>query len=202
MSVFQASGLVTARQVAERYGIRFGAGGRAFCPFHNDVNRPALSFKDRIFTCFACGAHGDSIDFVAAYEEVSLLEAAKIINADFALGLSDEPPTDAERRAWAERKQQQEDAKTQTAQALNLLCWADLYIRRQRPTSWEDMTPVHRQLLAIGAEIGHILDTHEIPDWGWKVVKKVDTVKRIMDGAGQPMLGNDQHRHRNGQRDG
>lgn len=46
------------------------------CPFHNDHN-PSLqvSLDKEKFICWACGAHGDAIDFVREYDKVSWHEA-------------------------------------------------------------------------------------------------------------------------------
>ena len=45
---------VTARQVAERYGLKVRRNGMACCPFHNDKH-PSMKI-DRNYYCFACGA--------------------------------------------------------------------------------------------------------------------------------------------------
>lgn len=49
------------------------------CPFHDDGGRPNLTvFPDtQTFCCFACGARGDVIDFVAAAEHTSAVDAAR-----------------------------------------------------------------------------------------------------------------------------
>lgn len=194
MSIFDASKLVTARRVAEHYGIRFGAGGRAFCPFHDDRRHPALSFKDGRYKCFACDAGGDCIDFVAELYGLTPLDAARQINADFGLRLSDEIPTESERNAWAENARQRDDERRRVRQAYNNLCWAERYMRSQAPAKWADMTGAHKSLLSISAEIEAILDDGDgIPEWGWKVVMKVERIRSVVDGVGQPLLGNHQY---------
>jgi DNA primase catalytic core len=57
--------------------------GRNFigvCPFHADKS-PSLTVSPQknIYTCFACGATGDVINFVKEYEKVSFIEAVKIL---------------------------------------------------------------------------------------------------------------------------
>ena len=60
---------VTARQVAESYGIKVSRNGMACCPFHNDKH-PSMKI-DQNYYCFACGAKGDAINFVASmFEEI------------------------------------------------------------------------------------------------------------------------------------
>ena len=44
---------VTARQVAESYGIKVSRNGMACCPFHNDKH-PSMKI-DQNYYCFACG---------------------------------------------------------------------------------------------------------------------------------------------------
>lgn len=50
------------------------------CPFHDDKS-PSMSVskEKQIYTCFACGATGNVIKFVEDYENVTFLEALKIL---------------------------------------------------------------------------------------------------------------------------
>ena len=87
MNIFQEmKERVTARQVAERYGLKVSRNGMARCPFHNDKH-PSMKI-DRNYYCFACGAKGDAVNYVAVLFGLSQLEAAKKINDDFSLNLS------------------------------------------------------------------------------------------------------------------
>ena len=54
---------VSARQVAELYGLRFDKSGRGFCPWHDDGKHAALKFFDdgRGCYCHACHMHGDAV---------------------------------------------------------------------------------------------------------------------------------------------
>mgnify|MGYP002568076960 CR=1 FL=1 len=54
---------ITARQVAERYGLKVSRNGMACCPFHYDKH-PSMKI-DQNYYCFACGAKGDVIDFTS-----------------------------------------------------------------------------------------------------------------------------------------
>lgn len=76
---------VTARQVAERYGLKVSRNGMTCCPFHNDKH-PSMKI-DQNYYCFACGAKGDAVNYVAVLFELSQFEAAKKINEDFSLGI-------------------------------------------------------------------------------------------------------------------
>lgn len=160
--LFDAAQLVTAEQAARLYGIRFH-GKRAFCPFHDDGRHPALAFKEGKFNCFACGAHGDSIDFVQQLNGVSNLEAARQLNADFGLGLSDSLPN------WEALSKMRRDriAQRQKEQAVtdahSVLCWAWRYLRDNAPDSPERFKGAYPQLLREKHWIGWLLDEMEEP---------------------------------------
>lgn len=86
MNIFQkVKERVTARQVAEKYGLKVRQNGMACCPFHNDKH-PSMKI-DRNYYCFACGAKGDAVNYVAILFGLSQFEAAKKINEDFTLGI-------------------------------------------------------------------------------------------------------------------
>ena len=60
MNLFnQTKEQVTARQVAEGYGLAVGRNGMACCPFHDDKH-PSLNV-DKGFYCFGCVENGDAI---------------------------------------------------------------------------------------------------------------------------------------------
>ena len=84
---------VSCREAAERYGVEVNHYGMALCPFHND-RHPSLYVADDHYHCFACGEHGDVIDFAAKLFSLPLYEAAQRLAADFRLG-PDEPPSAA-----------------------------------------------------------------------------------------------------------
>lgn len=72
---------VTAREVAEFYGLKVRYNGLACCPFHNDKH-PSMKI-DKFYYCFACGEKGDAIHYVAEQYGLSEYEAAKKIADDF-----------------------------------------------------------------------------------------------------------------------
>ena len=84
---------VNLREVAELYGIDVNRYGKALCPFHND-RHPSLYVTDDHYHCFACGAHGDVIDFVGKLFQLSPYDAARKLMADFHLS-PDKPPSAA-----------------------------------------------------------------------------------------------------------
>ena len=84
---------VSCRDAAERYGVEVNRYSMALCPFHND-RHPSLYVADDHYHCFACGEHGDVIDFVSKLFHLSLYDAAQKLAADFQL-TPDKPPSAA-----------------------------------------------------------------------------------------------------------
>ena len=84
---------VSCRKAAERYGVEGNHYGMARCPFHND-RHPSLYVADDHYHCFACGEHGDVIDFTAKLFGLPLYDAAQKLAADFHL-TPDKPPSAA-----------------------------------------------------------------------------------------------------------
>ncbi len=84
---------VSLREAAELYEIDVNRYGKALCPFHND-RHPSLIVANDHYHCFACGAHGDVIDFVGKLFQLSPYDAARKLMADFHLS-PDKPPSAA-----------------------------------------------------------------------------------------------------------
>lgn len=85
MSVFEeVKKYVTARQVAENYGLKINRVGMACCPFHKDKH-PSMKIDNLHYHCFGCGAHGDAIGYVAQMFGLSQYDAACKIIEDFGL---------------------------------------------------------------------------------------------------------------------
>ena len=84
---------VNLREAAELYGLDVNRYGKALCPFHND-RHPSLYVVDDHYYCFACGAHGDVIEFVGRLFQLSPYDAARTLMADFHLS-PDKPPSAA-----------------------------------------------------------------------------------------------------------
>lgn len=72
------------RDAAEQYGVEPNHYGMALCPFHND-RHPSLFIADDHYHCFACGEHGDVIDFTAKLFDCRLYDAAQRLAADFGI---------------------------------------------------------------------------------------------------------------------
>ena len=84
---------INTREAAARYGVEVNHHGKALCPFHND-RHPSLFVDDDHYHCYACGEHGDVIDFTAKLFGLKLYEAAQKLAYDFGI-TQDKPPTKA-----------------------------------------------------------------------------------------------------------
>ena len=82
---------INTREAAARYGVEVNHHGKALCPFHND-RHPSLFVDDDHYHCYACGEHGDVIDFTSKLYGLSMLDAAKKLAYDFGI-TQDKPPT-------------------------------------------------------------------------------------------------------------
>ena len=110
MSIFtEVKEYLTARQVAENYGLQVKRNGLACCPFHNDKH-PSMKI-DRNYHCFACGIGGDVIDYVSRLYGLSQYEAAVRLIEDFSLPIETKGKlalTDSERKRIQREKEERE----------------------------------------------------------------------------------------------
>lgn len=91
ISIYQTiKAAVTTRQAAEFYGQSVSPNGMTLCPFHED-HHPSMKVAEK-FRCFACGAYGDVIDYVAKLFELSPYETAQKLAADFGINVDDDAP--------------------------------------------------------------------------------------------------------------
>lgn len=96
---------VSTIEAAEHYGVEVNRHGKALCPFHNDRN-PSLYVVDDHYHCFACGEHGDVIDFTANLFGLKLYEAAQKLAYDFGITL-DKPPTNTMQKKLSRKNEVQ-----------------------------------------------------------------------------------------------
>ena len=72
--------------IMEYYGAQLDNKGYANCPFHDEKTPSFKVFPtDNSFYCFGCGVGGTVIDFVMKLFNITNIEAAKQLNADFNL---------------------------------------------------------------------------------------------------------------------
>ena len=174
MNIFQkVKERVTARQVAEKYGLKVRQNGMACCPFHNDKH-PSMKI-DRNYYCFACGAKGDAVNYVAALFGLSQLEAAKKINEDFALGIpigkqevrkkrepevrkKEKVPTKEERMQFVQKKIDKW-ARDAANVLLRYLRWMEFWNEFYKPESMEaEWHPLFAEALQNESKISFLVD--------------------------------------------
>lgn len=91
------------REVMESYGVSFNRRGFAICPFHPEKTA-SLSIKNERYKCFGCGVHGDVLDFVMRYHDLTFPQALVKLDSDFHLGLVGKAPDLRTRRQIAETR--------------------------------------------------------------------------------------------------
>ena len=170
MTLFeQVKGCVTARQVAEHYGIKVKGNGMACCPFHKDQH-PSMK-ADKIYHCFACGVGGDAIDFTARLFRISQYEAAKKLVEDFGLGIKVGNRSKYERaprnRALLKQKQSkvvmireklEQWLKHATDVLIRYLKWIQFWKEFYRPEPEEEWHELFTEALANERRINDYLD--------------------------------------------
>ena len=64
------------------------------CPFHND-NHPSLSVskEKQIFKCFVCGESGNVFQFLMKFENISFMEAVRILGERIGIQVSSNTKT-------------------------------------------------------------------------------------------------------------
>ena len=174
MNIFQEmKERVTARQVAERYGLKVSRNGMACCPFHNDKH-PRMKI-DQKYYCFACGEKGDAVNYVAVLFGLSQLEAAKKINDDFSLNLSigtsganrnrklevkkkEKVLTKEERMQFVQKKIEQW-AKYASDVLLRYLRWMEFWKEFYKPESAEEeLHPLFAEALQNESKVSYLAD--------------------------------------------
>jgi hypothetical protein len=73
-------------------------GNRAQCPFHGGEHYNLQFFKDGRCYCHVCHKAADVVQLAACVWHTNQLDAARLLNDDYNLGLTDSTPTDEQRR--------------------------------------------------------------------------------------------------------
>lgn len=174
MNIFQEmKERVTARQVAEGYGLKVSRNGMTRCPFHNDKH-PSMKI-DQNYYCFACGAKGDAVNYVAVLFGLSQFEAAKKINDDFSLGISIENTGIRRKQNSGVREKEKIPTKEERIQfvqkkiggwvkdAVNVLLrylrWMEFWKEFYKPESMEaEWNPLFVEALQNESKISYLVD--------------------------------------------
>jgi len=64
-----------------------GANMTGLCPFHADRHLGSFFVSERrnVYTCFSCGAHGDSVEFLMQHEHLSYIDALRWLAAKYSI---------------------------------------------------------------------------------------------------------------------
>lgn len=118
---------ISLLQAIEYYGlgpIKKGSRYWILCPFHADKN-PSMAIYDEAYHCYGCGAHGDVIDFVARYFNLTALEAVEKLANDFSIRLSGIKPNKEIQKKVIQRQKIDKLYKSyikKTSETYNYLC--------------------------------------------------------------------------------
>ena len=164
---------LTVLQAAEQYGIKINRNKMACCPFHDD-HHPSMKI-DQNYYCFACGAKGDAVNYVAVLFGLSQFEAAKKINEDFSLGIpiekteirrkqnsgvreKEKVPTKEERIQFLQKKIDKW-AKDATNVLLRYLRWMEFWKEFYKPEfTEEEWHPLFAEALQNESKISYLVD--------------------------------------------
>lgn len=95
-------------EVAANYGVEVKRNNQALCPFHNEKTPSFTIFpKTNSFKCFGCGVGGSVIDFAMLMSGTDALEAAKMLDSDYSLGLFNCEASQEERHKLKEQQARQ-----------------------------------------------------------------------------------------------
>jgi len=93
---------------------------RAVCPFHAGATHYNLAFyRDGKCHCHKCGRTADVVQLAAAVWHVSQLDAARMLNDEYNLGLAGSTPTDEQRQ-----RRQRERERRELEQRLERAAWS------------------------------------------------------------------------------
>ena len=74
MTVDEIKQAYSMKDIVSRYGISTDRKGFCCCPLHKE-NTPSMQIKQKSFTCYGCGEHGDIFDFVMKMDSLSWKDA-------------------------------------------------------------------------------------------------------------------------------
>jgi flavodoxin len=85
------------KDIAKYYGLEVNRGGFISCLFHAEKT-PSMKVYNDHFHCFGCGKHGDVTDLTAQIFNLSPLDAAKKLAADFGVWYDGKDRYNSERK--------------------------------------------------------------------------------------------------------
>ena len=158
MNIFkEVKDRVTAREVASGYGLSIAKNGMACCPFHTDKH-PGMKIEQGYY-CFACGAKGDAIGYVAQLFGISQYDAAVKIIQDFHLAINFKQSMDRPQFIQHLRFQKEQKEKAKTQRTINAFKkWRLSQIDRCSELNWiflpsDSISKTHHQKLYLSRAI-------------------------------------------------
>ena len=145
---------ITPAQAIEYYTGTTGRRGKYLCPFHGDTN-PSITVKGNRWTCWACGAKGDIIDFTQRFHSIGFRDAVAKLGSDFGVQVIEKPM-----QTKAEREQVRWDR----------IAWETDKENRRQVRDYLDYqigiyNTAHRVLYARGADADILKQYEEEIDW-------------------------------------
>ena len=171
---------INLREAAELYGIDVNRYGKALCPFHND-RHPSLYVADDHYYCFACGEHGDVIDFVSRLEAVSPKEAALMLAQEFSIPYEDKEPP---RHRKPRQETPEQRFRRMERYCFRVLCDYRNLLRRWKrdyapKTPDEDFHPLFVEALQKQDYVDYLLDVLLSPDMEERAALIIDCGKEV-----------------------
>ena len=125
---------VTVPQAAAHYGVRIGRNGMCRCPFHSDKT-PSMKINETYYYCFGCHSTGDVIDFTARLFDLSTLDAALKLAADFGI----DPNTPVSAAVALPRIRQEESQREREGHCASVLIEYERLLKNRQ----QRFAPVH-----------------------------------------------------------
>lgn len=91
MDIFETLKGVSFGDAARRYGLSVNNAQFCLCPFHKDSHPSMKIYPDHGY-CFVCHVYADSVKLVEHLFNLSPLDAAKKLAADFSIRIEEETP--------------------------------------------------------------------------------------------------------------
>src|SRR5690554_5818027 len=82
------------------------------CPFHNEKTPSFIVSPHKgIFKCFGCGKGGNAVNFLMEHEQLSFVDALKVLGRKFHIPIEEKEPTPQELQQQNERSEERRVGK-------------------------------------------------------------------------------------------
>ena len=125
---------ITVPQAAAHYGVKVDRSGMCRCPFHPDKT-PSMKINETYYYCFGCHATGDVIDFTARLFDLSPINAARKLAADFGI----DPNTPVSAAVALPRIRQEESQREREGHCASVLIEYERLLKNRQ----QRFAPVH-----------------------------------------------------------